>query len=102
MTNASIDLGTTPLVITDLGLAVIRFELRTLEQTGEYFQRFLDQSYRYIKYDLASDCQMSACSAPSTCIKEPNDNDGLWSSMYLASQVFHYAVTNDSKVKQNT
>jgi hypothetical protein len=29
----------------------------------------------------------------------PCDNDGLWTSMYLASQIFRYAVTQDSEVK---
>ena len=31
--------------------------------------------------------------------KEPDDNDGLWTSIYLSSQIFRYKVTQDVTVK---
>jgi hypothetical protein len=99
--NAPIDLGSTAVGITNRGLSVIRFEMWTLAKKADYFQRFLDQSNRHVRYDLVSDCSMSKWGDPSTCIKGPDDNDGLWTSMYLSSQVFRYAITNDTNVKQN-
>jgi hypothetical protein len=44
---------------------------------------------------------MSKWGDPTTCVKGPNDNDGLWTSMYLASQVFRYTVTNDTNVRED-
>jgi hypothetical protein len=31
--------------------------------------------------------------------KKADDNDGLWTSMYLSSQIFRYQVTQDVNVK---
>jgi hypothetical protein len=32
-------------------------------------------------------------------LKEPGYNDGEWTSMYLASQIFRYVVTQDKEVR---
>jgi hypothetical protein len=99
--NAPIDLGNTAVAITNRGLSIIRFQMWTLAKKAEHFQRFIDESTKHVRYDLVSDCSMSKWGDPTTCIKGPNDNDGLWTSMYLASQIFRYAITNDTNVQQN-
>jgi hypothetical protein len=99
--NASDDLGSTAVAITNQGLAVIRFQMWTLAKKAEHFQKFIDDSDRHVRYDLVSGCGMSKWGDPRTCIKGPDDNDGLWTSMYLSSQIFRYAITNDTKVKQS-
>jgi hypothetical protein len=42
---------------------------------------------------------MSSWGDIRTCIKGPADSDTLWTSIYLASQIFRYAVTQDPEVK---
>lgn len=34
-------------------------------------------------------------------MQESNDNDGLWTSMYVAAEAFRYAATKDPAAKQN-
>ncbi|CAF1590396.1 unnamed protein product [Didymodactylos carnosus] len=97
--DAPTALGSAAVAVTNRGLAVLRFEMWTLAQKAEYFQMFLDQPGRHDKYGLVSSCDMSSWGDTRTCVKGPDDNDGLWTSMYLGSQVFRYAVTQDAKVK---
>lgn len=42
---------------------------------------------------------MSSWGDSRTCVKGPDDNDGLWTSMYLRSQIFRSRVTKDVTVK---
>ncbi|CAF1093578.1 unnamed protein product [Rotaria sp. Silwood1] len=97
--DASPNMGSAAVAITNKGLAVLRFEMWTLAQKAEHFQMFFDQPGRHDKNGFISDCSMSSWGDSRTCIKEPDDNDGLWTSMYLASQIFRYVVTQDARVK---
>ncbi|CAF2537845.1 unnamed protein product [Rotaria sp. Silwood2] len=78
-------IGSAAVAVTNKGLAVFHFEKWTLAQQAEHFQKFLDQPGRHDKYGLVSSCHMSSWGDIRTCMKGPNDNDGLWTSMYLAS-----------------
>jgi hypothetical protein len=97
--NTSASLGSAAVAVTSKGLAVIRFEMWTLAQKAKYFQSFFNQPGRHDKYNLISDCSMSSWGDSRTCVKGPADNDGLWTSMYLSSQIFRYVVTQDATVK---
>lgn len=85
--------------ITNKGITVLRFEMWTLVQKAEYFQTIVDQPRRHEKNGFVSDCSMSTWGDSRTCSKVPGDNDGEWTSMYLASQIFRYAVTQDENVR---
>lgn len=98
--NVPMKLGSAAVAVTSRGLAVIRFELWTLAQKADYFQRWFDPPSRYMKYGLVCGCQMSSWGDIRTCVKEPCDSDGLWTAIYLASQVFRYAVTHDAQVRK--
>lgn len=93
-------LGSTAIAVTNRGLAVLRFEMWTLEEKAGYLQNLMDRSSRHKRYGYVSDCSMSSWGDVRTCVKGPNDNDGLWTSMYLGSQVLRYAVTRDPSVKE--
>ncbi len=54
---------------------------------------------RHDRYGLVADCNLKTRGNTSDYEKHDNDNDGLWTSMYVASQCFRYAVTRDPKVK---
>ena len=99
--SSSIRSGNTAVGITNRGLSVLRFEMWTLEKKAQVYQAMIDQSDRHVRYNLVSDCTMSKWGDPTTCVKGPNDNDGLWTSMYLGSQAFRYAVTNETIAKKN-
>jgi hypothetical protein len=89
-------------VVTSQGLAVIRFEMWTLAQKADYFQKFFEPPSRYVKYGLVCECKMSSWGDIRTCVKQPCDSDGLWTAIYLGSQVFRYAITHDAQVKKET
>jgi hypothetical protein len=97
--DASPDLGSAAVAITNKSLAVLHFKMRTLIQKAKHFQMFVDQPGRHDKDGLVSDCSMSTWGDIRTCLKEPGDNDGEWTSMYLASQIFRYVVTQDEEVR---
>ena len=99
--DAPDELGSTAVAVTSRGVTILRFQMWTLKDKAEHFQSFVDRSDRHVKYGFVSDCQMSEWGNPATCVKGPNDNDGLWTSMYLASQVFRYALTGDKQVKSS-
>jgi hypothetical protein len=97
--NTSVGQGSTMVAVTSKGLAVLRFEMWTLAQKAKHFQDFFNQPGRHDKYNLVSGCSMSSWGDSRTCVKGPDDNDGLWTSMYLTSQIFRYVVTKDASVK---
>ena len=92
-------LGSTAIAVTGKGLAVLRFEMWTLARKAKHFQDFFNQTGRHDKYNLVSSCGMSSWGDTRTCVKGADDNDGLWTSMYLSSQVFRYVVTRDTAVR---
>jgi hypothetical protein len=96
------NLGSTAIAITNRGLSIIRFEMWTLKKKAEFFQKYIDETNRHVRYNLVSSCGMSKWGDPTSCIRGPDDNDGLWTSMYLSSQIFRYVVTNDTNVKQSS
>ncbi|CAF3331636.1 unnamed protein product [Rotaria socialis] len=98
--EAPANLGSTAVAVKSRGLAVIRFEMWTLAKKANYFQKWFDSPSRYVKYGLVCGCTMSSWGDIRTCVKEPCDSDGLWTAIYLASQVFRYATTHDLQVKK--
>ncbi|CAF1040172.1 unnamed protein product [Adineta ricciae] len=91
--------GSTAVAVTSKGLAVLHFQMWTLAQKAKHFQDFFNQPGRHDRYNLVSGCSMSSWGDSRTCVKGPDDNDGLCTSKYLSSQIFRYKVTQDAAVK---
>ena len=87
------------LVLTQKGLGKINFVPMTLAQKAEYFQEI--QRLRHVRYGFTSDLAMRTPGDLSTGYFHDTDNDGLWTSMYLAGELFRYAVTKSDDAKQN-
>ena len=87
------------LILTQKGLNQIVFEPMTLEQKATYFQEI--QRKRHIRYGLESSVKLRVAGDLSTIELIDTDNDGLWTSMYLASELFRYAVTQSEDAKKN-
>ena len=87
------------LVLTQKGMSKINFVPMTLAQKAEYFQEI--QRLRHIRYGFTSDLAMRTPGDLSTGYFHDTDNDGLWTSMYLAGELFRYAVTKSDDAKQN-
>ena len=87
------------LILSENGLSIIHFEPMTLEQKAEHFDKLTRK--RHIRHGLNCALSMSKAGDFSSGTLVDSDNDGLWTSMYLAGELFRYAVTKSDDVLQN-
>ena len=87
------------LILTKTGLSKINFVQMTLAEKADYFQKI--QRLRHIRYGFSSATNLAVPGDLSTTILGDTDNDGLWTSMYLAGELFRYAVTKSEDAKLN-
>ncbi len=87
------------LVLSKTGLSKIIFKEMTLEEKAEYFQGV--QRLRHIRFGFSSETILSTPGDLSTAILHDTDNDGLWTSMYLAGELFRYGATKSEDAIQN-
>ena len=87
------------LLLCKSGLSIIHFKMMTLQQKAEHFDRLTRK--RHVRYGLNSALTLSRPGDLSTGTLVDQDNDGLWTSMYLAGELFRYAVTKSEDSLQN-
>ena len=87
------------LVLSRTGLSIIHFKMMTLQQKAEHFDRLTRR--RHIRYGFNSSLAMSKAGDLSTGTLVDSDNDGLWTAMYLAGELFRYASTKSDEALQN-
>lgn len=101
--DAVVDIAPGPdnavLVLTEKGLSVIRFKEMTLADKAAHFDRAMRQ--RHIRYGFNSALVMSEPGDLSTIALIDTDNDGLWTAMYLAGELFRYGVTKSDEALRN-
>ena len=89
--------GARLLVATTGGLAVLEPQPWTLARKAAHYQAMV--SPRHDRYGLVSDCGLDEAGNLSSFVLHDSDNDGLWTSMYGASQAFRFAVTRDAAAR---
>ena len=87
------------LILSEQGLSIIHFKMMTLQEKAAHFDRLTRQ--RHIRYGLNSAFVMDKPGDLSTGTLVDEDNDGLWTAMYLAGELFRYAVTKSQEALQN-
>ncbi|MCB0853836.1 MAG: hypothetical protein KDD63_16540, partial [Bacteroidetes bacterium] len=87
------------LLLSQTGLSKIHFVEMTLAEKAEHFQEI--QRLRHVRYGFSSEIRLEEPGDLSTAVLRDTDNDGLWTSMYLAGELFRYAVTKSEDAKQN-
>ncbi|SHF22893.1 hypothetical protein SAMN05444274_104109 [Mariniphaga anaerophila] len=101
--NQVIDIACGPdnsvLVLTQKGLGQICFKEVTLLNKAMYFEEQV--RLRHIRNGFNATLNGMKSGDLSTGFLADSDNDGLWTSMYLGSQVFRYAVTKSEEALQN-
>ena len=85
--------------LTRTGLNKIEFRLMTLAEKAEYFDRKIRQ--RHIRFGFSAERRLPVAGDIASGEMIDTDNDGGWSSNYLAGQAFRYAVTRNEKARQN-
>lgn len=87
------------LVLTNTGLSKINFVKMTMAEKAKYFQKI--QRLRHIRYGFTGNISLSTPGDLTSGIMHDTDNDGLWTSMYLAAELFRYSVTKLEDAKIN-
>ncbi len=86
-------------VATDGGVARIYSRHMTLAEKADLFEKEIRQFHNWRglirEIDLPAPGQIEGYRQPSS------DNDGLWTSLYVAAESFRYAVTKDPDAKAN-
>lgn len=81
------------LALTPMGVAYVHTRNTTLEAKMAVYETYVP--LRHDRFGLVSDSQLAEFGDLSTSHTESSDNDGLWTSVYLAAMSFKYAVTRD-------
>src|SRR5262249_11247432 len=56
---------------------------------------------RHNRRGYVTECSLKHPGDLSSFVYEASDNDGLWTSLYLAAQCFRYAATKDPQARAN-
>jgi hypothetical protein len=84
---------------TQTGIAHIAFQPLTLDAKSDLFLHRLQE--RHNRYGYVASCQLLRSGDTASFRMIPDDNDGLWTSMYVASEVFRYAATRSPVALRN-
>jgi hypothetical protein len=85
-------------LLTPTGLNKIEFIKETLFEKAVYIQD--DLRKYHLRYGFSASSRLLDVTDPTSFRLEDNDNDGLWTSFYLGSQAFRYAVTKEEMAKK--
>lgn len=86
-------------VLTRSGLAKIEFLPFTLAAKAAHFDRKIRE--RHIRYGFCAELRLRTPGDAASAEMIDTDNDGSWSSYYLASQAFRYAATGEEAARAN-
>jgi hypothetical protein len=87
------------LLLTTQGLGHIHFKEMTLYEKALYFEKQVRA--RHIRNGFNATLSGMTRGDLSTGFMSDSDNDGLWTSLYLAGQGFRYAVTKEDEALAN-
>ena len=87
------------LVLCETGLSIIHLRDMTLAEKAAHFDKLTRQ--RHIRYGFSSSLAMSVPGNLSSGTLIDSDNDGSWTAMYLAGELFRYAVTKSDEALHN-
>lgn len=80
-------------VRTKTGVSLIEWRPMTLEQKARLFDERIEA--RHVRHGMVADSHLRVAGDPSSNVTTDNDNDGLWTAIYLGAQAYRYAVTKD-------
>lgn len=84
-------------VLTRTGLSQIRFDTTTLAAKAQFYERKIRR--RHLRYGFCAELRLQQPGDPASAEMIDTDNDGSWTSYYLASLVFKYAATGDESAR---
>ncbi|WP_373511820.1 hypothetical protein, partial [Persicitalea sp.] len=101
--NEVVDIAEGPeksiLILTNSGLGEIKFKSMTLHDKAMFYDKQVRA--RHIRNGFNATITRMEKGDLSTGYLGDSDNDGLWTSMYLAGEIFRYSVTKEPEALQN-
>ena len=101
--NAVVDIskgkGNSVLLLTTNGMAELVFKSMTLHDKAVHYDQQV--RLRHIRNGFNATLSHMQDGNLATGYLSDSDNDGLWTSMYLAGEIFRYKVTKDPEALQN-
>lgn len=85
--------------LTKSGVSKVMFKMMTLREKAAYFHEKIRK--RHLRYGLIGEVHLKKPGDISSMEMVDTDNDGLWTSFYLGSEVFRYATTGDQRARAN-
>jgi len=85
--------------LTASGVSKVHYQTMTLADKADYFYDKIRK--RHLRYGLIGEVRLSEPGDITTMEMVDKDNDGLWTSFYLGSEVFRYATTKNPVAKKN-
>ncbi len=84
---------------SDKGWSRLEFRPMTLEaKAADFEQRIL---LRHNRYGLVANSELTRPGDLTSNRMVPNDNDGLWTAIYVGAESFRYAVTRSPEARAN-
>jgi hypothetical protein len=80
-------------VATSGGVAVLGYKEMTLEEKADLIEENIAK--RHYRNGWVANCIFQDPGDPSSFVHEASDNDGTWTALYIASEVFRYRVMGD-------
>ena len=88
----------TVFIATSEGISQIEKRKYTLEQKAEAFEKTI--LARHDRRGYITSCNLKVPGDLSSHMYRASDNDGLWTSLYVAAQSFRYAATGQPNAKK--
>jgi hypothetical protein len=82
-------------VRTSTGISHLRYEPMSLARKAAEVERIVGE--RHTRHGLVADSSLAEPGSLATSHQYPNDNDGLWTAIYAASQLYRHAVTGSDE-----
>ena len=82
-------------LLTDRGVGMIRYSATTLHDKAMFYERQVRD--RHLRHGLNATLVGMQNGDLSTGYLADSDNDGLWTSLYLAAEAFRYATTGEQE-----
>lgn len=86
-------------VLTETGLNRIEYRPMSLEAKAAHYEEKIRR--RHLRFGLIAELRLTRPGDPSSAEMIDTDNDGSWSSYYMASQAFRFAVTGDPEAHRH-
>jgi hypothetical protein len=86
-------------IATTGGVAHIEYRPMTFPEKAAHYEEIT--AARHNRRGYVTECSLRRPGDLASFVYEASDNDGLWTSLYLASQCFRYAATKDPQAHAN-